>query len=367
MKEITFAIRQTFKGIRKLNERRKYQGCGIILALVHLILTILFYRIGVDFLCIYNAAVVLFYIVTAIITGKVYRYTYIFIATFIEVLLHSMIASLMLGWNWGFMTYTLGLIPMSFYIAYTIPYFKQNFRIPFISSGIVLVCYLFVREFCVYEGSLINVNIPEHLVDRVFLFNIMLTFGFLWAVALLFSLEVYYMQHHLESENMSLEQLANYDPLTKLMNRRSMDAYLRDAVDRAKELNEPFCVIMADIDDFKKVNDTYGHAAGDMVLEEASRVILDNVRSNDSVCRWGGEEILILIRSSKDVAVSVAQRICRDIASCRVNTERERLAITITMGVTQFREKDDVESVVERADKCMYTGKRRGKNQVVYE
>ncbi|MBR5359973.1 MAG: diguanylate cyclase, partial [Lachnospiraceae bacterium] len=64
---------------------------------------------------------------------------------------------------------------------------------------------------------------------------------------------------------------------------------------------------------------------------------------------------------------SVAQRICRDIASCRVNTERERLAITITMGVTQFREKDDVESVVERADKCMYTGKRRGKNQVVYE
>lgn len=367
MEEFISAFKRTFKGTRKLNERRKYQGCGIILALVHLILTILFYRIKIDFLCTYNFVVVLFYVAIAVITGKVYRYTYIFVSTFIEILLHSMLASFLLGWNWGFMTYTMGLVPMSFYIAYTVPYFKQHFRIPFISSAIVLVCYIFVREYCVYEGSLLSIDVPENLVNRVFLFNIGLTFAFLWVVALLFSLEVYYMQHHLESENMSLEQLANYDPLTKLMNRRSMDVYLIDAVDRAKTQNEPFCIIMADIDDFKKVNDTYGHAAGDLVLEEAAKVILENVRSNDSVCRWGGEEILILIREAEDVAVSVAQRICKDIAASRVDTGNEKLAITITMGVSQYRDKDDVDSVVERADKYMYIGKRRGKNQVVYK
>ena len=359
------ALRRTFRGERKLNERRKYQGCGMVLALVHIIMTVLFYSIGVDVLYIYNAVVVLFYIAVAVITGRVYRYTYIFIATFMEILLHSVIATLLLGWNWGFMTYILGLVPMSFYIAYTIPYFKQNFRIPFISSGIVFACYFFVREYCFYNGSLVTINVSEIFVNRIFIFNIILTFGFLWLVALLFSLEVYYMQHHLESENTSLEKLANYDPLTKLMNRRSMDIYLSDAIEKAQQKGEEFCIIMADIDDFKKVNDTYGHAAGDMVLEEAAKVVVDNVRDGDCVCRWGGEEILILIRSGADTAKSVAQRICKDIAASRLDIGTIKLAITITLGVTKYHDNDDIDLIVERADKCMYTGKKRGKNQVV--
>lgn len=365
MNKFMSAVRRTFKGERKLNERRKYQGCGVILALVHIILTILFYYLKVEKLYIYNAVIVLFYIVVAVITGKVYRYTYVFIATFIEILFHSILASVLLGWNLGFMIYTLGLVPMSFYIAYTIPYFKQNFRIPFIYSSIVFVCFFMVREYCVYNGSLLNIDISEVIVNRVYIFNIILTFGFLWVVSLLFSLEVYYMQHHLESENTSLEKLANYDPLTKLMNRRSMDIFLQDAIEKAELKKEVFCIIMADIDDFKKVNDTYGHAAGDMVLEETAKIIIDNVRENDCVCRWGGEEIVILIRSETDTAKNVAQRICKDIAATRLDIGHVKLAITITLGVTQYRSGDDTESVVARADKCMYMGKKRGKNQVV--
>lgn len=359
------AIKKTFRGERKLNERRKYQGCGVILSLVHIFMTVLFFKLRVNILFIYNAVIVLFYIAIAVITGKVYRYTYVFIATFIEILLHSILASLLLGWDWGFMSYTLGLVPTSFYIAYTVPYFKQNFRIPFIYSGIVFICYCFVREYCVFNGSILNVYVTASFVDKIFLFNIILTFCFLWGVALLFSLEVYYMQHNLESENTSLEQLANYDPLTKLMNRRSMDLYLNEAVERAVQKSEIFCIIMADIDDFKKINDTYGHAAGDMVLEEVSQIISEDVRENDCVCRWGGEEILILIRSASDTAANVAQRICKDIAAARIDIGNMKLAITMTLGVTQYKENDDIESVVERADKSMYKGKKNGKNQVV--
>lgn len=359
------ALKKTLNGERKLNERRKYQGCGVILALVHLFLTVQFYIVGVNIMFIYNTVVVLFYIAITVITGKVYRYTYVFIATFIEILLHSVLASLLVGWDWGFMTYILGLVPLSFYIAYTVPYFKQNFRIPLIYSAIVFVCFLIVREYGVYRGAILSVDVSERFVDRIYLFNIVLTFCFLWVVALLFSLEVYYMQHHLESENTSLEQLANFDPLTKLMNRRSMDNYLREAIDKAEQKGEPFCIIMADIDDFKMVNDTYGHAAGDMVLEEVSSVIIEDVRDEDCVCRWGGEEILILIRSTHEIARNVAHRICKDIAASRIDIGDTRLAITMTLGVTMYRENDDVESVVERADKSMYKGKKNGKNQVV--
>ena len=365
MDNLMTALKDTFKGERKLNERRKYQSCGVILSLVHLCMTILFYIAGVRLMFIYNALTVLFYIGITVITGRVYRFTYVFIATFIEILLHSVLASLLVGWNWGFMSYTLGLVPLSFYIAYTVPYFKQNFRIPLIYSAIVFVCYFFVREYCVYKGSILEVVVSEVFIDRVYLFNIILTFCFLWVVALLFSLEVYYMQHHLESENTSLEQLANYDPLTKLMNRRSMDIYLRDAIERAEQKGEMLCIIMTDIDDFKKINDTYGHAAGDIVLEEVSGIILEDVRDEDCVCRWGGEEILILIRSAQDTAANVAQRICKDIAASRIDIGEEKIAITMTLGVTQYRENDSVDTIVERADRSMYKGKKNGKNQVV--
>lgn len=365
MGELMTALKNTFKGERKLNERRKYQSCGVILSLVHLCMAILFYVADVKLMFIYNAVTILFYIGIAVITGRVYRFTYVFIASFIEILLHSVLASLLVGWDWGFMTYTMGLVPLSFYIAYTVPYFKQNFRIPLIYSAIVFVCFFFVREYYVYEGSILEIAVTEAFVDRVYLFNIILTFCFLWVVALLFSLEVYYMQHHLESENTSLEQLANYDPLTKLMNRRSMDIYLKDAIEKAEQKDEMFCIIMTDIDDFKKINDTYGHAAGDIVLEEISGIILENVRDEDCVCRWGGEEILILIRSAQDTAANVAQRICKDIAASRIDIGDVKMAITMTLGVTQYRENDTADTIVERADRSMYRGKKNGKNQVV--
>ena len=368
MSGLIYSLRQTLKGKRKLNERRKYRACGIVLAIVHFLFAALFFALNVWSLFYYNVAVVAFYSFIAVITGRTYRFTNIFIATFVEVLFHSMLASIMLGWEWGFMTYTLGLVPLSFYITYTVPYFKQNMMIPMISSAIVAVCFFFVRVYTVYEGPILPaVHASEALEGRVYLFNVLLTISFLLIVSVLFSLEVYYMQHNLEDENVSLEQLANYDPLTKLLNRRSMDSFLMDAADKAVNGNDKFCLIMADIDDFKKVNDTYGHAIGDQVLVKVAEIISHDVREGDCVCRWGGEEILVLIRSSAETAEFVAERICKDIAAARIDTGSTKIAITLTLGVAQYRNGETVDSVVERADACMYTGKSRGKNQVVMD
>ena len=123
------------------------------------------------------------------------------------------------------------------------------------------------------------------------------------------------MQKRLEQENLELEELARFDPLTHLFNRRSMHEVLHRAMNEVVGSGETFCLIMADIDDFKKINDTYGHDCGDEVLIAISGIISSNVRENDFVCRWGGEEILILLRAELDTAKRVAERVREEIAN----------------------------------------------------
>ena len=365
MEAFKYALLKIINGERKLNERRKYVITGILLSLVHLYFMCLFLVLDVRIMYLYNFGAVLIYTGIAVITGRVAKYTYIFIVTFIEILFHSVLASLVLGWDWGFMTYTLGLIPTSFYIAYTVDYFKKKLRIPAIASAIVLICFLLVGEITSHNGPLYGRFFSDRAVHATYLFNMMLTFALLWGIAFLFSLEVYYMQHNLENENISLEQLANYDPLTHLLNRRSMDSYLEESFYRARKKRDRFSIIMADIDDFKKINDTYGHAAGDAVLIEVASVVSGEVRDEDYVCRWGGEEIVILVKSGMDQAKSVAWRICKGVAAREIPIGDETLKVSMTLGVAEYRDGESVNEVVERADKRMYEGKIRGKNRVV--
>lgn len=365
METFKYALLRTINGERKINERRKYQVSGVLLALVHLYFMCLFLVLNIKILYVYNIMAVLFYVCIAIMTGLVSRYTYIFAATFVEIMLHSVLASLLLGWNWGFMTYVLGLVPLSFYITYTVEHFKHKLMIPVVASAVVFICFLLVRFATLVNGPMLAVVISERVVNWSFMFNIMLTFFLLWMVSFLFSLEVYYMQHNLENENISLGHLANFDPLTQLMNRRSMDSYLAEASYRAKKKHEKFCIIMADIDDFKKVNDTYGHAAGDKVLLEVAGIITGEVRDNDCVCRWGGEEIMILVKSGMEQAKGVAWRICHEIAGRDIEVGDTSIRVTMTLGIAEYKEGETIEETVERSDKSMYDGKLRGKNRVV--
>ncbi|MCR5421517.1 MAG: GGDEF domain-containing protein [Lachnospiraceae bacterium] len=350
----------------KLNEHKKYSLSAAALAIIHSAFAGIFYAAGVPFLFIYNVIIFLFYTGIVLITQKKRKYTYIFIATFIEILLHSMLVSILLGWNWGFMTYTLGLIPLSYYIIYTVEYFKNNLKVPALLSSIVFICYFVTRFINSKFGIIITKDISPTIIRFTYYFNITLTFLLLWIVSLLFSLEVYYMQNNLENKNNSLEQLANYDPLTKLLNRRSMDLILAKSInDASSNISDIFCVIMADIDDFKMVNDTYGHNVGDLVLTEVSNIITREVRDIDYICRWGGEEILILINAPKEKSINVANRICNNVAEHKIEIDDNTIKVTLTLGVAQYKSSDTVKSLIERADKCLYIGKQSGKNRVI--
>lgn len=365
MTKLIHVIRQILSGTRAIDERKKYQVVAAAIGLVHLCFAFLFLRIHILPLVIYNGFVVVYYVTMAVIMGRVKRYTYIFISVFIEILFHSILVSILLGWGWGFMVYTLGLVPITFYIGYTIPYLNQKIMIPAVASLVVVICYYAVRIITYRIEPLITTEYPVSIVNFTYYFNIFLTFVFLWFTSILFALEIRYMQNSLEFENHSLERMANIDPLTHLYNRRSMNEYLKKVMEIAKTEEQTFCLIMADIDDFKKVNDTYGHAAGDAVLVEVAQLISASVREEDYVCRWGGEEILVLIRADKQTSIQVAERICHDVAGMVIHNDGIDLSVTLTIGVSEFHADETIRTLVGKADERMYHGKRSGKNQVV--
>lgn len=162
-----------------------------------------------------------------------------------------------------------------------------------------------------------------------------------------------------------LKILINYDTLTHLLNRRSLNPYLKTALNRLKSHGEIFSIMIFDLDNFKHINDTYGHACGDEVLKMAAETISMGVKHRDAVFRWGGEEFLVLIKADKETSVSVADKIRQDIQKKVVVYGKEKISITATIGVATANEKSTVKDIFVIADNNLYKGKNNGKNQVV--
>lgn len=162
-----------------------------------------------------------------------------------------------------------------------------------------------------------------------------------------------------------LEKFVNYDTLTHLLNRRSMDGYLQRAYKKAGTGKSTFCLLLMDIDNFKKVNDTYGHECGDEVLRTVSNIVSCGVDKNDSVFRWGGEEILVLLNAEEYKAVFIADRIRKEIEKTVIKYKDDSLSVTVTIGVAPYRSTDTIQEMMDKADKCLYYGKTHGKNQIV--
>ena len=163
----------------------------------------------------------------------------------------------------------------------------------------------------------------------------------------------------------ALEQQAITDSLTGMINHEHVFSELQRAINKAQSERSPLCVVMADLDHFKKVNDTYGHLAGDGVLKEVASRIKNSLRGFDIVGRYGGEEfLLILNRADLQTARMVAERIRSRIVATPIDLPEVLLDVTISMGVAMVKEDEDVNSLVERADKALYEAKENGRNQV---
>jgi diguanylate cyclase (GGDEF)-like protein len=161
-------------------------------------------------------------------------------------------------------------------------------------------------------------------------------------------------------------EITNTDVLTFLPNRRKIIVDLQEEVIRATRYNTPLSISMVDIDDFKNVNDTYGHAAGDETLRTIGARLREQIRHPDTLGRYGGEEFLIVLPNSElKAAVEQASRLCDKIRGLQIEaTDEKKISVTLSIGVAQFKiGEENWEQLLHRADTAMYAAKNNGRDQ----
>jgi diguanylate cyclase len=160
------------------------------------------------------------------------------------------------------------------------------------------------------------------------------------------------------------------DPLTTLSNRKFFDRALSKMMVEAKAQKKPLSLLMTDIDDFKNFNNTYGHVTGDQMLRLVALSVKQNVKGQDVAARYGGEEfVIVLPQTAPQSAITVANHIRRAVwTNVMMGSSGERLGgVTISIGVAALRPNDTAQTLIERADSCLYVAKRNGRNRVICE
>ncbi|MBI3532307.1 MAG: diguanylate cyclase [Burkholderiales bacterium] len=167
-----------------------------------------------------------------------------------------------------------------------------------------------------------------------------------------------------------LKALANIDTLTRLPNRRQFMARLAEELQRVqRQMTQSACVLMLDIDHFKQINDTYGHAGGDLALQHFAHLMRAELRSIDSCGRLGGEEFAILLPgASLEAAQRIAERLREKLAESTLDIDGKSVALTASIGIAALHSADvNPDAVLKRADGALYEAKATGRNRVVVE
>ena len=164
-------------------------------------------------------------------------------------------------------------------------------------------------------------------------------------------------------------KLATTDSLTGVLNRRAFMERMNEEIQRAKRDGTPISLILMDIDHFKKVNDTYGHQTGDLVLQRVTDQLMDRSRAYDFVGRYGGEEFVICVRSTADIdPQAIAERMRQNIEAQKIVTDQSNKTLRITasfgVGTSRPESDDSLDALIKRTDKALYEAKKNGRNRV---
>lgn len=203
-------------------------------------------------------------------------------------------------------------------------------------------------------------NIPHAFTEKtVELVSVLSSFI---AIALrnAFQLEI------LENQRMTLEEMSQKDAMTHLYNRRYMMELLQIEKNRAIKTNKNFCLVIMDIDHFKRINDTYGHCVGDEVLIGISRYLITSIRPNDFICRWGGEEfMMVLPETDLDTGYQLCEKLLLDIQALSFEYKTTSVGVTVSMGIGVYDRSLCLDELIHQVDLALYRAKDSGRNQVV--
>lgn len=262
------------------------------------------------------------------------------------------------GWDCGTQHFLFVLLLLTFFSGYYS--FKTNIAIAILYCASRLLLYFHCR-----------INEPIYPLDdsTSILFQVMNTltiFAIMTFMIYSFSKESINTEKKLVAYNSKIKALASIDPLTQLYNRRFMIDFLenktKDSVDDAT-----FCLCISDIDNFKKVNDTYGHEAGDEVLFAVACTIADFMKEHGTACRWGGEEFLLFFHDDNGDKVFCEIEKLRSIIAAKVITHNGvTIPVTMTFGLQEYTASQPLDYTINQADMKLYQGKKSGKNCVIF-
>ena len=196
--------------------------------------------------------------------------------------------------------------------------------------------------------------------------NMLVLTGSLGIISYCYCTKFNQAEEKLKAINDNLEKMANLDTLTGLSNRRHMNEYLAALVSEYSKNNKTFTVAIGDVDFFKKVNDTYGHEAGDYVLTTLSSLFQEHMKGQGHVARWGGEEFLFVFENANiDKAYTSLNSLRKIIESTTMNFKECSFNVTMTYGMEEYNDRIGIEASINKADSKLYTGKTTGRNKVV--
>ena len=357
-----FSDRNT-KSVMSIWGEKKYStvliGLCLLCAVTHAGYMLFFAFANINFMAVFNIFSTLFYCLLIYLT-RIHKHSLVGMGLCVEIMLHVGMAVINIGWGYGFELQLFAVIAISFFLPY-----RKSSSVYYISLFAIAEFFLLYAETNIFD-PIYNSYISASARTVMYLFNCCLTIIPLFLESFLFRVSSDHSTQVLTDENKDLSVLATVDPLTNLYNRRYIESKFEIAYRRRENEDEPFCIVIGDIDDFKVVNDTYGHDCGDYVLKTVSGIIKSSLRATDCIARWGGEEIMILLNST-DVgnAIQTMERIRIDISEYNFEHNGTHLNITMTFGLSWSR--SDVATMLKQADEHLYYGKKNGKNQVVYD
>ena len=265
-----------------------------------------------------------------------------------ELLIHSSVATYFLGLESGFHYYI--------YILAILPFFTSRYSLSIHLTrlaGIIIVA-LFLNNY-------FRDHHPALQIDRNYIFilgNLNLTI-----FLLLSSFFIYIYAQRSDEYHNDLLQHSIIDPLTGLYNRRYMNEYMDRLLQRDSK-DTTLSLLVIDIDDFKQINDTYGHDFGDRVIQEVSQILKACVGTHTVVSRWGGEEFIILFTSynKEETLESIAKKIIKKVAAHHMTIQDNEISVTLTCGGVTREAQESFSQLFIKADEALYHGKRSGKN-----
>lgn len=327
------------------------EGC----AAIHIIYIALFAAQNIAPMVCVNVVSSALYIIFRLLSSRK-NYSLISLLGYCEILIYSIVAIVFTDWEAGFGLYLVSLVP----IAYFCPF--KNRIVSHIcaaaSSFIFFTMWVLAR---IYDFSY---HVSPTFERSMYVFNGIICFATLFIYTILFTASLRMAQIRLNERNAVLRELACIDPLTGLMNRRVMYDFINEI--KMLKKRSLYSIAIADIDDFKVINDTYGHDGGDYVLKKLSLLLSAYSCDELRISRWGGEEFLFLFTgSSAEIADCIMERMFLEISKIEFVYKEQNIKCTLTAGVSTSDECSKIDSIIIEADNNLYYGKTHGKNRVV--